>query len=211
MLMKLKSRSARSLSKCRELTTFFQAIFLNRLIEQDHDNIFVFSIAFETNSIHSVAEKASTTSFNHLLNVMNQDVFSDWCRQIIIKVYLVFQKEKSLNIECTYYNFINLVIFDLFSNIDFRFWFESIETARFDLIDWNANEFLWLIIQIQIRNRLWKLRKCKSCDLLTKIKTFYIDINWWWNFRIFYNACDLNMSEFWSCDFRFRREKKRRS
>ena len=39
VLTEFESRTAKSLPECRELAALFQAVFLSRLIEQDHDNI----------------------------------------------------------------------------------------------------------------------------------------------------------------------------
>lgn len=39
MLMELESRTAKSLPECRGLTALLQAVSLDRLIEQDRDNI----------------------------------------------------------------------------------------------------------------------------------------------------------------------------
>lgn len=39
MLIKLESRIVKSLSECRKLAALFQAVFLDRLIEQDYNNI----------------------------------------------------------------------------------------------------------------------------------------------------------------------------
>ena len=71
---------------------------------------------------------------------MDQDVFPGWCCRIVVKAYLVPQKEEPLDIGCTYHNFISLTVFGLSSNIDFRLRVKPIGTARFDLIGWDANE-----------------------------------------------------------------------
>lgn len=77
------------------------------------------------------------TPLSRLQSVIDQDVFPDWCRRVVVNAFLVPQKEEQLNIGCMYHNFISLAVFGLPSNIDFRL---RVEPARFDLIGWDANE-----------------------------------------------------------------------
>lgn len=151
------------------------------------------------------------TLLDRFSSVMNQDVFPDWCCRVVIESCLVLQKGKSLNIKCMYHNFISLVVFGFPSNIDTRLRVESLWIICFDLIDWNANKLSWLILQIRIKSRPWELRKCVNCNLSTRIRTLYLDIDLWWSPRILYHACDSNMPKFCSCGSRLRRERRRRS
>lgn len=71
---------------------------------------------------------------------MDQDVFPDWCRRVVVQVHLVLEKEEPLDIGCIYHNFISLSVFGLPSNIDSRLRVEPLGTARFNLVGWDANE-----------------------------------------------------------------------
>lgn len=61
MLVKLESRTTKSLSKCRKLVALFQAIFLNRSIEQNHDNI---SRIFDSIRSESYSQRCEESEHN---------------------------------------------------------------------------------------------------------------------------------------------------
>lgn len=146
MLMKLKNRTSKSLSKYRELTTFFQTIFSNRLIEQDYDNISRILDCIRNEFYSQRCEKNEYDFFWSFFKRYESRCFlwllSSSRNQSIYRI----SKKKLLNIKCMYHNFINLVVFNFFNNIDFWFRVKSLETTRFDLINWDASKLSWLIV-----------------------------------------------------------------
>ena len=81
------------------------------------------------------------TPLSRLPSAIDQDIFPNWCRRVVVKVYLIFQKEEPLDIGYIYHNFISLTVFGLPYNINSRLRVKPLGTARFHLIDWDANEF----------------------------------------------------------------------
>ena len=71
---------------------------------------------------------------------MDQDVFPNWCRRVVVKACPISQKEEPIDIGYMYHNFISVAVFRLPNNIDIRLRVEPLRTARFDLIGWDANE-----------------------------------------------------------------------